>query len=383
MHLLNIITIVYSGYYSYLNKFEEEEMRLERQLMGLVLLTSLVLIVVGCSNKNAPTASHSLQLNAPLVSLPNAIDNVKLIGDDESETVYEDAEDGSIHRWFIYNSQGSASLANEYDAVSDSRVITFYDAGDQVIYGLGNGLGETLWTSTWNNTTQFILQWSLRYDTDFQILVYLLTNAGRTILRYIPGDAAPTILNGIGVFSLGVDATDGQWHTYQRDLRVDLATLFSDRNLISVLLFKVKSNSDNIPPPEWDARTPGFWKNNIRKVMLEGKTNGVQLTAEELTQYLNTIDNFYLSPFHGITFEEAYEILSVTGPDPIDILKKHLLAAEFNYAAGAYIHNNMALMQDFLRLGEDMILEPGTKEEILLLKDHYDHFNNNDYVMWP
>ena len=350
-------------------------MRLAKSLVGLVLLISLMLVVVGCSNKDTPTSSHSLQLDA-LVNLPNAIDNVKLIGDDGSFTVYEDAEDGSIHRWFVYSySTGTASLANEYDAVSSSRVITFYDAGDQVMYALGNGLGVDLFTSTWDNTTQFILQWDMKFDDYFQLYAYLNTTGGLIRLKYV---SSPW-----GYFGLGEQSMDGQWHTYTRDLREDLAYLYPELQLISVHYIKINSNSNDIPPPEWDARTPGFWKNNIRKVILEGKTNGVQLTAEELTQYLNTIHGFYETPFQTITFQEAYDMLNNEDQTPIGKLKKHLLAAEFNYAAGAYIHNNMAQMVEFLQLGEDMILNPGTPEEILHLKDHYDHFNNNDFVLWP
>lgn len=360
--------------------------------IGLVLLTSLMLVVTGCSNKGAPTASlqdedGSIHIESvrddALGPLPNAIDDVKLIGDDGSETVYEDAEDGSTHRWFIYwSSPGNATFANEFDAVRNSRVITFYDAGDNVRYALGNGEGDTIWNSIWNNSKQFILQWSLRYDEYFEIYVRLRTNTGDIWLKYVPGDAAPAIINGIGYIGLGVNAADGAWHDYQRDLRTDLNTLFPDNELLAVRFIKLSSNTDDTPPPSWEARTPGFWKNNIRKVILQGKKKGTQVTKAELNQYLDTIHKFYLSPYETLTFEKAYAILNNADKSPVGKLKKHLLATEFNFAAGAYLNNNVAQMVLFLRAGEDMILNPGTTEEILTLKDHYDHFNNNDFVLW-
>ncbi len=74
-------------------------------------------------------------------------------------TVYEDAEDGTIIGWTIFDSKPrGASITNVFDEQKQSRVIQTKGYGTENGYRLRTAKG-----TSWRNTTQFIAQWSLNY----------------------------------------------------------------------------------------------------------------------------------------------------------------------------------------------------------------------------
>jgi hypothetical protein len=69
------------------------------------------------------------------------------------------------------------------------------------------------------------------------------------------------------------------------------------------------------PPPPCDAscpRTIGYWKNNVKKVLIDGKTNGVQETPESLKTALYLVAQYSPLYRHGI---------DVQNPRPIDTVE--------------------------------------------------------------
>ena len=326
----------------------------------------------------------------PMFEIMNAVDNIKLIGEDGSETVYEDAENGNVEGWLIGTNNGNASLRNVVDLNQGSRVIQFFDNNTGIWYYLGNGSSN--WSDAyWNNTEQFIIEWSAKFNVYFVVRVMVVTTDGFWVnMEYSADDylgAYPDTWPPNQVYlPLGTDAADGTWKTFTRDLQADLQSFFPEGEIQRVLMFKIVGKSEKLPPPEVEARTPGFWKNNIRK-FLEGKTNGVQVEAGRLQDLLDLAGGFYESPLNELNgtvegAEAAYEILSIKRNNAVSKLKKHLLAAELNYFHGAYITGGQEATIPFLTAGEDMLLNPGSRGEVHELKDLYDMFNNGGSILW-
>lgn len=313
------------------------------------------------------------------------IDNVKLIGDDDSVTIYEDAEDGSTHRWVIDgNGIPGAEVQNIYDAETYSRVIELREFGTNSSFRLGTGIGTSMSTTAFNNTTQFILEWSMNFNVDFEILVVVYTLSGYKAIYYTPIDYDRGFLNwGSGYVHIGLGSyvIGNGWMTFTRDLRTDLNTYLPGETITKVMFFKVRGIGDYIPPepPTANAHTIGFWKNNIRKA-LKNAANGFQIDRQTLEGYLVTVSLFYKSPFADIDLQTAYDILQARGSDEIILLKKQLLAAELSYINGAILLGDTSLTIGLLEEGEDMILNPGTRDEVITLKNKLDAYNNNEIV---
>jgi len=127
-----------------------------------------------------------------------------------------------------------------------------------------------------------------------------------------------------------------------------------------------------------DGYTIGYWKTNISKA-LSGKTQGIQVSRSVLENYLAAINNFALSPYNTSSLTDAYNDLSATGSNPVLLLKKQLLASEFNYQSGAYIGGNKLYTNLLLYYGEYLIVNSAnyTSDVILKAKDIYDAYNNS------
>ncbi len=128
-----------------------------------------------------------------------------------------------------------------------------------------------------------------------------------------------------------------------------------------------------------DGNTIGFWKNNIKKAILQHKRNGFQIPAATLQDYIEQISEFALAPFSGLTARTAYNILSSRSNDPVDLLAKQLLASEFNFMNESYIDDDPVMTWFFIYYGEYIIVHAGdfTRDEILYAKDWYDAYNNS------
>jgi hypothetical protein len=146
--------------------------------------------------------------------------------------------------------------------------------------------------------------------------------------------------------------------------------------LLSVCLILGAVHSTSVAnaeePP--DAESIGFWKNNIRKA-IENRTEGIQIEKDTLMGYLADISAFYLDdPFGNYTLSQAFKTLSSRSSDPVDLLNKHLLAAEFNYFHGAII--DVSLLED----AEDMANDPASysREQILDMKDALEELSTDN-----
>jgi hypothetical protein len=135
---------------------------------------------------------------------------------------------------------------------------------------------------------------------------------------------------------------------------------------------------DNQPA---NGHTQGFWKTNLRKA-IRGQTTGVQVTAAQLQNYVNTLSNFLLFPLNVHTLQEAADIFEADHPGPMTVEKAktllsiQLLASEFNYLSGAYIGNNQLFTLLFLYYGEYLLATSSDVALILQAQQAFDAYNN-------
>ena len=136
------------------------------------------------------------------------------------QTLYEDGEDGLTSGWVIYdNDPAGAVISNVYDTQRGSRVIALEGSATQNGYKLKNEDG-----TLWHNQRQFVIEWRMKYTERFYLYIDVETTAGHRYLQYtadnVSSDAGEFVRNG-----LGVDAADGQWNTFTRDLQADLTAV--------------------------------------------------------------------------------------------------------------------------------------------------------------
>ncbi len=156
----------------------------------------------------------------------------------QSSAIYEDAEDGDIVGWDIYdNDPAGASIANVVDDRRPGRVIRFTGSGTSNGYRLRNVDG-----TYWNDAHYKVIEWSLRYDEDFVVYIAAQTTKG---FRYIYYTAAQTSNLGNATYihhGLGGSSKDGAWHTFTRDLAYDLKQAQPDNELVAVLAFLIRGS---------------------------------------------------------------------------------------------------------------------------------------------
>jgi DNA-binding beta-propeller fold protein YncE len=136
---------------------------------------------------------------------------------DISSVLYEDAEDGLIFGWWVYDSSpAGAEIINTFDLDRQSRVIQFIGSGTDNGYSIGNG------SQRWINTEHRVIEWSMKYSEPFIVYVKVDTSAGIRHIYYTPEDRSLLGNNDYVHHGLGSSMTDGVWHTFYRDLQADL-----------------------------------------------------------------------------------------------------------------------------------------------------------------
>ncbi len=155
---------------------------------------------------------------------------------EDTGTSYEDAEDGEISRWSIYdNTPAGATISNIYNPARGNRVIKFEGDGPHNGYQLGG---------SWNNEQEKILKWSMNFEGEFYIYVLLNTSKGNRTLLYTARDSGEGMKEGSNEISHGLGAlsNDGTWHTFARNLQTDLQRYEADNEIISTKGFLIRGD---------------------------------------------------------------------------------------------------------------------------------------------
>ena len=352
----------------------------------------LMLTIYGCSQSALVTGPDALSregnLSIKSVNIGGdfytaAIDNILIAKDDGTIGQLYDFENEEVGdsalKWYAHGYFGPTELQGteewiivQDDSTNGSKVVGFKDNEAGVISGryLGTFSGS-----------EYNFSVDVRTDSDY-FWLGAYTNYGYFV--YESGSVDPwTTASGpdeiaFRYFPIGIDdVNNGAWHTLTRNIQDDFNTMHGvARDDLIIYWFKSYFQFTEIPS---DTFTIGFWKNNIRKNMgyigeeYPDRKKGAQLSGEELYNYLQFVGSFGLEVFENITPEEAFDFLSSNSSDPIDLLKKQLLAAELNFASGAR-YGSLSDTAAWLVSGEEMVLNPTA--DILDLKDEYDFWNN-------
>ncbi len=112
-----------------------------------------------------------------------------------------------------------------------------------------------------------------------------------------------------------------------------------------------------------DGEPVKFWKKQLRAAGSRGG-GGAEFDAAALTGFIADIQElFLLEPFQftpGSEFEEALAILGSNSKDPLDVLLRELLAAEFNTVSGKGLVDNLPLQCALIAWAESVVVDAGT-----------------------
>jgi len=184
-----------------------------------------------------------------------------LIGSILEARVYENAEDRSTKRWRAFNDRDSV-IENIYDREKQSRVIFLKSAT------MKNGFILKLErdSKAWCRGDSRYLKWDMQTNRDFVVVVSLETKNGHRYLVYTSSNG-----DGNGYFGLGSDTTDGKWHTFKRDLNLDLKKIELDNEIIGVDTFFIRGREIKVDNIEIIENSSSIESNSTSKVVKEKK----------------------------------------------------------------------------------------------------------------
>jgi len=151
-----------------------------------------------------------------------------------SATVYENAEDGSITKWEVYDTTPEGATIKNVIDNEHGRVIELTGEEKENGFRIGNIHAHL---NAWDNSDERILQWSMKSSEDFEIFVSLNTSNGHRYLIYTDTDNDTAYQYG-----LGINAKDGTWKTYNRNLKVDFYKIEPNNTILSVDGFFVRGS---------------------------------------------------------------------------------------------------------------------------------------------
>jgi YD repeat-containing protein len=165
----------------------------------------------------------------------NAVDNPSVPFNEFK--VYEDAEDGIATRWEIVEGPSSAYALNVYSAERESQVIELNGDGLLNSFRLLTNDG-----TPWNDTDHTVIQWSMKYDSDFVISVAAQTSSGMQYLSFTPNEEDNLSADENIYYGLGSGSKDGKWHTYVFDLKDALHEVQPNITIQSLTGFYVRGS---------------------------------------------------------------------------------------------------------------------------------------------
>ncbi len=165
-----------------------------------------------------------------------------------TETMYENAEDGDIAGWRVYDANpAGATISNILDAEKNSQVIALQGSGIDNGFSLGNFSDQA---DAWNNRTENILTLDAKFDGTYMFFVIIETDNGRKFMYYSSQNSdRGSIADGAYIhLGLGTTHTNNQWYTERRDLQADLHLYEPNTTILAVDGIMIRGNGsvDNI-----------------------------------------------------------------------------------------------------------------------------------------
>ncbi len=235
------------------------------------------------------------------------IDDIKMfsravVPNPRDDIIYENAEDGAISRWHIYdNNPSGATIRNIIDS-SQGRVISLQGNGFENGYEIGARRGD----EKWNNRDHKAISWSMKFSDYCSIYVALETTNGARYLTYEPKDRDRGVIGNYIRFGLGSDANSGKWKTYSRNLEDDLHKFEPSNKLLAINALLVRGNGviDNI-------KTMFDYKTHFYEDAEDGNIDGWQIMSggsgeANITNIHDTTKNSRVISLKGIGKSDGY-----------------------------------------------------------------------------
>lgn len=196
-----------------------------------------------------PSSIYELEVSKTGMIFENATQNVDAVGGSAirdfsgstsiSTTVYEDAENGDILGWEIYDNTPPMTIDNVVLDEVRGRVIHLDGAGFQNSVNFRGDFGAL------NNKSEFVLHWDMMMDDGWSNTVAIWTNNGWRRIVYHFSDVEQTSPN---IYYIKLGRQDGQWRSITRNLQDDMEMLEPGTIVTNVVFmgFRGSGYVDNI-----------------------------------------------------------------------------------------------------------------------------------------
>jgi len=223
------------------------------------------------------------------------IDDIKMLSRAEAAVapvlgerhVYEDAEDGNIEGWHVYdNSPEGATIQNVMDQSRGGHVIELHGDGQQNGYEIGRRRGA----GAWSNQEHKSISWSMNFSEAFSIYVAVQTANGPRYMLYTASDSDAGRRGNYIRLGLGANVADGTWRTFTRNLEADLHQFEPDNDLQEINAFLVRGSGriDDITTLVSDENQNN---NPVYEDAEDGDTNGWSIFAGDEGATIRNIDD--------------------------------------------------------------------------------------------
>ena len=232
-----------------------------------------------------------------------SIDNLELFS--SPKKVYENAEDQQISRWHIANGPQDALIENQYNNAKASRVISFQGVNETNSYMIGANANEN---GSWNDTTHHNLKFSFLSSNSFEVSLFVKTQKGNRVLKYTNQPISyKEAQNNILSYGLGETTSDGNWHTFIRDINADIKHFDNSNKLISIEGLRVKGDSKIDDLELFNLFKPANHQAGFTLTFDDYDVDGWYSLKNSYLKY-NTKATFFVSHFHTLTTNEVNKL---------------------------------------------------------------------------
>lgn len=161
-------------------------------------------------------------------------------------------------------------------------------------------MSPALFKLSLNNPSEKILHFDFNYNREYFFKVVVETKKGERALYYTPTSTKPKYLtsNAYG-FVLGSDTKDGHWHSFRRDLNIDLKSKESNNEIVSVKALYL-SELGSVDDIYLTLNAKDIAKTFV-KAYLADNSMVEQITSKRMIEKLRGIDDDVKEYFRAIT----------------------------------------------------------------------------------
>ena len=229
----------------------------------------------------------------------------------------EDAEDGDLLGWDIYDAAEPGTITNIVDPADPANRVILLDGAE-----FNTGYRFTLPEP---DLRRFRLQWRMNFTTSYVIYVNCLTSEGQCYLQYVPGSVAPYARgDNYVIYPLLPALGAGQWGTVRRDLMADLQAVRPGVELleVSTVLVRGRGMLDDLALYAYPDTDRDLLPDTIETAWGLDPADAADGATDGDNDLLSNADEF----IHGTAFDQADtdgDLLAdggeiILGLDPLD-----------------------------------------------------------------